>query len=476
MQTLDVAGLRKAGRTPSHTVAVQLPDGQQLQFERWLRILPGKRLVGMAVWKGRAVLAKLFIANRARRHWQRELDGILALQQAQLPTPQLLASGELVGGGHYLLTEFLSGSQDLQQCWDALEGDAVDNPQSLQIQQQAIEMIAQMHAGGIAQADLHLANFLRHDSQLYVIDGDAIEAQQAGQRLDENVAQGNLALFFAQFEASQDVHMEALLAEYLAINPLPSLNRQQVMQDIRRIRQQRLDAFLDKTLRDCSQFAVKQGFSRFAAVLRSEAGMLASLLAQPNAVFTGEPLLKDGGSSTVTRTCIDGQELVVKRYNVKSLTHWLRRFWRPSRAWHSWQAGWRLHFLGVATPQPLAMLERRFGPLRREAWLVTRYCPGQSVLQHLGASGTEIPDSEFAVALQQCLGQLAQARISHGDFKATNLLWHEGKVWLIDLDAMRAHENEESWHQAWCKDRARFIRNWPAGSPLAIWMEQHLPE
>jgi serine/threonine-protein kinase RIO1 len=70
---------------------------------------------------------------------------------------------------------------------------------------------------------------------------------------------------------------------------------------------------------------------------------------------------------------------------------------------------------------------------------------------------------------------LHQARITHGDFKATNLLWHAEHVWLIDLDSMQFHKAEADYHRAWMKDRARFVRNWPQGSALTAWLETHLP-
>ena len=469
------AQLRKAGRTPAEAIDVSLGQGEALHINGWLRILPGKRLVGQGQWQGRQVLAKLFIATGAERHWQRESVGIQALQRAGLPTPELLASGELSGGGYYLLTEFLLGSQNLQECWDALAEPPTDSTEAYAILLEAIEIIARMHVQGLAQADLHLANFLRHGDMLHVIDGDAIEAQNPGKPLKPSVSQRNLALFFAQFEARWDKHIDSLLAVYQGINPLPNIDRGKLDAAIRNIRQQRLDSFLDKTLRDCSQFAVVRGTRYFRAVLRSEQQTLAPLLADPDQFFTSEPLLKDGGSATVTRATVNGRELVIKRYNIKGLGHWLKRFWRPSRAWHSWLAGWRLSFLGIATPQPLAMIERRIGPLRRQAWLVTGYCPGQNLLEHLGEAGDCIPDEKTASAMLHTFSQLAGARISHGDFKATNQLWHDGQVWLIDLDAMQVHADQASWHKGWLKDRARFVRNWPADSKLAKWLEQVLP-
>ncbi|WP_285274619.1 lipopolysaccharide kinase InaA family protein [Halopseudomonas bauzanensis] len=467
------ASLRDAGRHPATPLNVQI-GGEPLDIYQWLRILPGKRLVGQGEWHRQQVLAKLFIATGAERHWQRESNGIQALQRAGLATPAVLASGELPGGGYYLLTEFLSGSQSLQQCWDQLT-DHANNPAATDILQDALRTVAAMHRQGLAQTDLHLGNFLRYQGQVHIIDGDAIDVPEPGKPLRQESVEANLALFFAQFEPDWDSRIDALLLAYLAINPVAGLEVGALVAAVRVERQRRLDNFLAKTLRDCTQFAVSHQGGRYCTVLRSEQATLAPLLADPDSAFAGQALLKDGGSSTVARVTVGDRQVVIKRYNIKGFSHWLKRFWRPSRAWHSWLAGWRLHFLGIATPQPLAMIERRIGPLRREAWLITDYCPGENLFQHLGEAGDVLPDPAAAEAMQHTFRQLNEARISHGDFKATNLLWHENRVWLIDLDAMQSHDSETGWRKGWARDRARFVRNWRADSKLAGWLEQVLP-
>ena len=467
------ARLRDAGRYPQAPLNMQI-DGAPLTIQQWLRVLPGKRLVGQGDWQDQQVLAKLFVATGAERHWQRESTGIQALQRAGLPTPNLLGSGDLPGGGYYLLTEFLTGSQSLQQCWDQLADTGLDSPAATAILEEALQAIAAMHKQGLAQTDLHLGNFLRHEQLVYVIDGDAIEVAEPGKPLRQSAVEANLALFFAQLEPQWDKRIDSLLQSYLSINPLPELSGERLNAAVQIERQRRLEDFLSKTLRDCSQFAVTKTFDRYSVVLRSEQELLAPLLADTDSVFSSTPLLKDGGSSTVTRVTVGGRDVVIKRYNIKGVGHWLQRFWRPSRAWHSWLASWRLNFLGIATPQPLAMIERRIGPLRREAWLITEYCPGQNLLEHLGEAGDAIPDDQTAEAMLRTFKQLAEARISHGDFKATNLLWHDEGVWLIDLDAMQVHDSGISWRAGWARDRARFVRNWRTDSKLAKWLDEVL--
>ena len=84
--------LQLAGLAPELPFELEL-DGEPLLLERLLRVLPGQRYVGLARWRGRAVLAKLLVGTRAERHFQREREGARLLAEQGLVTPELLAEG-----------------------------------------------------------------------------------------------------------------------------------------------------------------------------------------------------------------------------------------------------------------------------------------------------------------------------------------------------------------------------------------------
>ena len=457
-QLASAASLRGAGRNLWPRIEIALGDGHLLAIERWLRILPGKRLTGIGRWRGRTVLAKLFIASSgSERHWQREQDGATQLAAHALPTPTLLAAGQLVDGGHYVLYDYLP---------DARTPDASSAGDLARV----FEQTGRLHARGLLQEDAHLGNFLIDGERLLVIDGDAIRKAASA-----DACAANLALLFAQLQpASEAALRPALLAAYNAGHPAAAIDAARLTEATERARATRLADYLDKCLRDCSLFKSARRADKFFSIVRSETGLLAPLSHDPDAwLEKGEPL-KRGRTATLARIEIGGRPLVIKRYNIKSAGHALSRCWRPSRAWHSWVEGHRLQFLGIATPRPLALVERRFGPLRGRAWLVTEHCPGVNLAEHF-ASRLDTPPAAEIAALGELFRQLAAARISHGDLKATNLLWHEGKVWLVDLDAMRQHDSAAAFARAWRKDRARLLRNWPANSALHIALANALP-
>ena len=452
------ASLRAAGRNPLPQTRVALDDGSLLVVQDWLRVLPGKRLTGSGEWRGRKALAKLFIAERgSERHWQRECRGAENLRRHGLPTPALLASGLLGDGGHYVLYDCLDRARNP-------EGAALEDLMPVFAQ------VGRMHAGGLVQEDAHLGNFLLEGDRLYVIDGDAI--RESATPAD---CTGNLALLLAQLQPQAEAALRAdLLQSYRSGNPGAAVDEVQLAATSASARQRRLADYLDKCLRDCSLFASAHRTDRFFSIVRAETTLLAPLIHDPDAWLEKGVPLKRGRTATLARVEVNGRQLVIKRYNIKGPVHALSRSWRPSRAWHSWLEGHRLDFLGIATPRPLALVEQRAGPLRGKAWLITEYCDGASLAERYSDPDTTPPAAELD-AIGALLRQLVAAHISHGDLKATNLLWCNDKPQLIDLDAMRQHAGDAAFKRAWERDSARFLRNWPQGSALRLALEAVMP-
>lgn len=470
---VDAAWLRGAGRAPATPFSVVLADGDTVTVTRLLRVLAGKRVVGAGVWQGRRVLAKLFVASGSARHWTQERTGIEALLRAKIPTPELLLAQALPSGGHALLTAFVDDAQNLVDAQELASFDRMPDRGALSALRSAFEVLGRMHAVGLIQEDLHLGNFIRQGKNIFVIDGDAVRAISAGVPLPARAAASNLAILLAQLPPAWSAFRKELIGAYLSGGGCSELESSWLEREIQRVRAWRLADFLRKTVRNCTLFSVRRAMWKFTAVVRREESFLAPLLESLDAAIAGGKCLKDGNTCTVAQIEAGQEILVVKRYNLKSWMHALGRCWRPSRAWHSWREGHRLAFLGIPTPTPLALLEERLGLLRGRAFLVNTYCPGID-LAHL-LSPEEVPPSAIAEAIAGLFQALCAQRISHGDLKATNLLWHDSKVFVIDLDAVVQHGSARSFRAAWQRDRARLLRNWPADSALYQWLERSLP-
>ena len=477
---MRLSELQKSGRAPGLPLSIELADAAgpaQLQLLSLLRVLPGQRYVGAGVWRGRTVLAKLMVGAKAARNFQRELNGVRLLAEQGLTTPQLLADGLQEGEGGWLLFEFLEGAHSLGDAWDAVASLPVLADEQVAVLAEALTAIGQMHLKGLWQEDLHLDNLLRQGGKLYLIDGAGICVEDAGKPLSRQKVLENLGVFFAQLPISLEPFIEELLVHYLLSNGEHALPLEALLKQVEKVRAWRLHDFLNKTGRDCSLFSVQQGAFALRAVRREEEPAMLPVLARADALLDQGHLYKTGGAASVGKVEVDGRTLVIKRYNIKGFAHWLKRFWRPSRAWHSWREGNRLAFLGIATPKPLALLEKRFLWLRGRAYLITEHLPGPDIIERFApyVDSGDAPESELA-ALDHLFAELIRERISHGDFKGHNLFWQQDRWALIDLDSMCQHASLASFAPAYARDRARFMRNWPQNSALYQVIDQRLPK
>ncbi|MDY6855215.1 MAG: lipopolysaccharide kinase InaA family protein [Thermodesulfobacteriota bacterium] len=187
---------------------------------------------------------------------------------------------------------------------------------------------------------------------------------------------------------------------------------------------------------------------------------ITNFLKNPDAIFDSENnyLLKRGSKSTVAKIKIGDKNLVVKRDNIKGLWHSLRRFFMTSRSAHSWRNAHRLLTLGIETPRPVALFEKRFGPFRRTAYYICEYAEGPNMIDffkdfHM-SQNLEVVDR-----IAEVFKKMESSRISHGDMKASNIIIANKMPMLIDLDSMRMHTCKMRFLHFQRKDKERFLKN-----------------
>ena len=462
----DGGGIFTAGhdiQTPFH-VSVQTPDQcVELTCHGILRNLPGKRLVCAGTYGDQPVVIKFFLdSRRAKKHSIREERGILALKASNILSPNLLFKGILpFTRTRVLVFQRIHSAVDFADAWD----QAATDIRRAGLLGKIISAMANLHQSGLAHNDVHWGNFMVSGTEIYAIDGAAMDLRHRGRPLSEARSIKNLSAFFAQMDPQFDHLLPDAVKIYLKNWSWPEssglshrLNRQ-----LRMERRKREKKYLKKIYRESSAYVCQKTWKRFRVCDRSRhTENMQHFLDNPDAFIPADRLLKDGNSSTVARVEVDHRSLVVKRYNMKSFWHALRRCPRPSRAWHSWGSAHRLNLHGISTPRPVAFIENRWGPFRSKAYFITEYAPGVDAYHwfHSG-KGDAATERKILEKFGRLMQRFQDGLITHGDLKATNFIFSDGELMVIDLDAMRSHRwAGPIFRRKFRKDCRRLMQNW----------------
>lgn len=462
---LTPSQVAESGRALSAPFGLALESANlgELEVDTILRLLPGKRLTALARWHGKKVVIKLFVdSQRWLHHWQEEMGGHEALVAAHIPTPRLLNSEQHDDGQWGIAVyEYVTPSESGERHWQRLSTDDSEEGQVARdgFLRQLAGVTARLHTAQLVQWDNHLDNFLIRRGKLLVIDSGGVKRQT---RLSPAQATANLALLAAQFPCLDTRQMDLLRNAYATArgDGFPAPGENALRRETQHQRRVRLQDYIEKCQRDCTEVMVSHPRTgMFMAARRATVGPeLLAWSQTPSEGMEGAESIKDGNSQTVVGMTVDGRDVVVKRYNIKDVGHWLRRIGRTSRARNAWVSAHALHLLRLPTPQPVAMIEQAIGPLHGPAWFIAEKCPGLT----LDAAITANPD--LVLSLRTQLATLCEVlvchRISHGDFKASNFIVNDGHLWLIDLDAVQIHGSEIRFAKAFRKDLERFMRNW----------------
>ena len=172
--------------------------------------------------------------------------------------------------------------------------------------------------------------------------------------------------------------------------------------------------------------------------------------------FGGGSPIKDDQTTTVTRVAnlVEECPIYIKRYNKKNAWHALRRTVRKSRAENCWMHAITLENLGIAVAPPVAFIQEYLGTgLKGGSWYLSELVVGPSCLDHLPTIDDETVQAQRLEQIIDTLKKIWDHHITHGDLKGDNILLPQDQVVLLDLDAMKQHEDAEAARRHIDKDK-----------------------
>lgn len=147
------------------------------------------------------------------------------------------------------------------------------------------------------------------------------------------------------------------------------------------------------------------------------------------------------GRNCVKRFVENGQVIIVKRYKRPHLIQRIAYTWfRPSKARRAYDFALRLEEMQIATPAPIAYIEKKQGGLFCDSYFVSAYCPDPTLFPEL----VEKPDFDLdlAHALAAEVAKWHEKGFLHGDLNLANILYRtspDGQYAFTVIDINRSH-------------------------------------
>lgn len=444
---------------------ILLHNSEPIQVEAIVRTVPHQRIVVRGVWNGQTVFAKLFYGARAKPHYLRDLSGVNYLVAANILTPSLLHKDESSIDGALAYVLIFTAIADAVNTEQLL---ATSNQQDrFDLAVKLVKVVASHHQANLLQTDLYPKNFLATTEHVYTIDGDGIRHYA---KLDQKTALKNLSLLLSKFDVLDiECWIDDLLTIYAQTRDWKIFPHQAtVPQLVNAYRQKIASTYADKKVfRQCTDVNVHQHRHSFIAWASAYSRLpIPSETKQLDALMAKASLLKGGNTCTVVLAKIDDTDVVIKRYNIKNVTHRLSRLFRQTRASVSWANAYRLQFFGVNTPKPIALIEQRDFYLRGKAYFLSEYIEAPDVATYFSQTQDSALSDKAVKEIVQLFYRLYLLKLSHGDMKFSNIKMLGTRPMLIDLDSMQQHHCQYFALKAHVKDLQRFMRNWKDDTSL----------
>ena len=436
---------------------VHLLDGTQFEIDEVVRAIPFRRLVCRARLGGNNVFVKIFLGKKFEHYASRDREGIDSLVKNRILTPMLIHHGFLENQLGYVLI-----FKEIENVFDAQR--VYENASQVDLNRMANNLIlalASHHNAGLIQTDLYLKNFLVDGNDIYTLDGDGIRHYP---KLTKSKALSNLAVLLSKFDV---LEIEAWLPKLLKLYAdargwqiTPDLNDVIAMINRQRIRV--ASHYADKKVfRQCTDVAVYDSSRYFQAIARGfDLNQLPIGVEACDVLIDSGIRLKSGNTCTVSLATVEGVSVVVKRYNIKSFFHGVSRAFRQTRAAASWANAYRLNILGILTPKPIVLIEKRFFGLRGKAYFLSEFVDAPDVKSFFEQIKNKNTEAAAIKEIAKLFYRLYLLKLSHGDLKYSNIKMLDGNPCLIDLDSLRQHQWTYFALKGHVHDLRRFMRNW----------------
>ncbi len=396
---------------------------------------------------GPGVKAKhLAIPSKASSEWR----GLNHFERAGLPCPRALAFSEIKRFGllydSCLLIEAIPSSFPLNEY---IENNNLEPDKKNDLITSLACLISDLHKHNIFHRDLHGGNILIREKQdsgfeLFFID---LHRAALNKQLSERMRVRDITQFLNSISFSEKDRFLFLKTYLGKDNENLKLFSQKVAVKQNRLKITRIKSRSKRCLKISSVFETLKN-SKETYYGRKDFGKK-----ETDTVLTLHALNKENKNSSVLKnseksviTIVERTEkepLCVKENRFVNVLYTLKNMFRKSRSLKSWIAANGLIVRGIDTPHPLAVVEKKLGPLVTESYIISSFIKDAKELNDYIAifkNPSQLKNkAAFIKACAMVFKKLHERGIYHADLKSNNILVEKNgekswKFYFVDLD------------------------------------------
>ena len=384
-----------------------------IKYKLKIREVPQKKTIYDGSLNKSNAIIKIFIN---KQDFLKELKGVLLLISASVKTPRILFQGKQKKNW-IIAYEKIENAQTVFEFLNSEKNEIKKN----KVIANVILINEDMAQKNLIQKDNYLKNYLiNKNGVIYVIDGEQIKKINYFNYL---IKWKYLALLISKLDINQF---------NFTVEKFNYKNNIFFQYFYYFLKYKEIIKFKKKCLRNSTDFET-YFMDNQKIIKKRESFFNESILK----AIDKQNIIKDGNTCTVFQY----KDFVIKRYNIKNFWHFLRLQFTKSRAINSWQASNIFNLLGIATAEPVCVIQKRKAFFVTESFFVTRLINGENITEYMKNYYREnkIPSKILHEKLQLLLSQLKFHKIFHGDLKFSNLLFDKtlNELYVIDLDSVK---------------------------------------
>ena len=183
---------------------------------------------------------------------------------------------------------------------------------------------------------------------------------------------------------------------------------------------------------------------------------LSEVISNPDEFMSKGEEVKFEAGNHVVGLDLPNHSIFIKKFQIKGVFHYLRKFFSPTRAITAWKATHWLNAAGIKTINALAVIETYDSFTTRESYLITLKQSGERLDQMKITESLEklIPNKMGAL-----IKRLSWIGFNHGDAKGSNFFFDKNSLIVSDLDACKRRYFQAILANKLAKDKKRILRS-----------------